>query len=242
MDKVTRFFSEMLAKIKAHMVGDSGFLENPPSFNNPTKIYLDIDGTLIHEDLTENYGKPAAGLEDFIKAIREYDVYWATTHCREGNPERARELVKPYLPEELHPDIDRVKGTIWDVNKTEGFDWESDFIWIDNEIFDEERNQIIEKGSGGQSYIEIDLRENPKDLIRATSLLKRTFWEFPEKSHVCPHCGSIEVTEYIYGLPSPELIEEAGKDENIQLAGCVIESDSPGFYCRSCKKEFGSPN
>ena len=26
-------------------------------------IYIDIDGTMIHEDLTANYGKAAAGLE-----------------------------------------------------------------------------------------------------------------------------------------------------------------------------------
>ena len=33
------------------------------------KIYLDIDGTMIHEDLSDMYSKPAVGLEEFIVAL-----------------------------------------------------------------------------------------------------------------------------------------------------------------------------
>lgn len=60
-------------------------------------IYLDIDGTLIHEDLTDNYGKAAAGLEEFLIALRPFDIYWLTTHCRDGNPDRAREIMMKHL-------------------------------------------------------------------------------------------------------------------------------------------------
>jgi len=94
------------------------------------KIYLDIDGTMLHEDLTENYGKPAAGLEEFLTALRPYDTYWLTTHCTEGDPVHARRITKAVLPESLHADIDRIKPTTWTELKTEALDWNSDFIWF----------------------------------------------------------------------------------------------------------------
>jgi hypothetical protein len=131
------------------------------------KIYLDIDGTLIHEDLTENYGKPAAGLEDFITALKTYDVYWLTTHCRDNDPSNAQRIVKAVLPESFHEQIDSFKPVIWDVNKTEALDWDRDFIWFDNDIFDEEWKDL-EKCNDGQSVIQVDLRANPEQLIEIT--------------------------------------------------------------------------
>lgn len=128
------------------------------------KIYLDIDGTLIHEDLTENYGKPAVGLEEFITALKPYDVYWLTTHCRDNDPVHARKLVKSVLPESFYEQIDSFKPVSWDINKTEALDWDSDFIWFDNDIFDEEWKDL-EKCNENQSVIQIDLRANPQQLI-----------------------------------------------------------------------------
>ena len=132
------------------------------------KIYLDIDGTLIHEDLTENYGKPADGLEDFIAALKPFDTYWLTTHCRDGNPERAREMVKKHLPESLHAEIDRIKGTVWDTLKTEAIDFDSYFIWFDNDVFDEERAELEALGGENKYVHEVDLRNNPQQLIEIT--------------------------------------------------------------------------
>lgn len=127
-------------------------------------IYLDIDGTLIHEDLTDNYCKPAAGLEEFIIALRPHNVYWLTTHCRDGNPERAREILKEHLPESLHADIDRIKPTIWDTMKTQGIDWSKDFIWVDNDIMIAER-KLFESAKPEQQIIEVNLILNPKQLL-----------------------------------------------------------------------------
>jgi hypothetical protein len=62
------------------------------------KIYLDIDGTMIHEDMTDNYGKPAAGLEEFLIAMRPYDTYCITTHCTEGDPVNAKRIKKAVRP------------------------------------------------------------------------------------------------------------------------------------------------
>lgn len=131
------------------------------------KIYLDIDGTMIHEDLTENYCKPAAGLEDFLIALRPFETYWLTTHCTEGNPENARRIMKAVLPESLHSDIDRIKPTVWQDLKTKGIDFSSDFIWFDNDIYDSEW-KVLEKCKENQSVVQVDLRTNPVHLIEIT--------------------------------------------------------------------------
>ena len=131
------------------------------------KVYLDIDGTLIHEDLTENYGKPAAGLEDFILALQTHELYWLTTHCREGDPTRAQEIVKRVTSPDIHRLIDDIKGTVWDVNKSEGIDWDYDLIWFDNEIFPEERARF-DSVELDQQFIEVDLRSNPNQLVEIT--------------------------------------------------------------------------
>ena len=128
------------------------------------RIYLDIDGTMIHEDLTENYGKPAMGLEEFLIALRPYETFWLTTHCTDGDPSNARRIMKNVLPERLYADIDRIQGTSWETNKTTGIDFGSDFIWFDNDIFDSEWRDL-EKCRSNQSVVQVDLRKNPRQLL-----------------------------------------------------------------------------
>lgn len=131
------------------------------------KVYLDIDGTMIHEDLSDMYCKPAAGLEDFIVALRPYDTYWLTTHCTTGDPTNARRIMKAVLPEELHADIDRIKPTVWQDLKTQGIDFDSDFIWFDNDIYTGEWDKL-KQCNDNQTVIEVDLRNNPRHLIEIT--------------------------------------------------------------------------
>ncbi len=130
-------------------------------------IYLDIDGTLLHEDQWDLKNQAALGLVDFIVALRPHNTFWLTTHCRDGNPERARTIMKQYVPKELYADIDRIKPTVWDIMKTEAIDWTQDFIWFDNEILPFEWEQI-EQGSEKQQAIEINLRANPNQLKEVT--------------------------------------------------------------------------
>jgi hypothetical protein len=129
-------------------------------------IYLDIDGTLIHDDLV-NFGQPAAGLTQFITALKPHTVFWLTTHCRDGNPYRAREIVKRHLSEDLHEDIDRITPTVWDMMKTEGIDWTQDFIWFDDTITSSEWERI-KQGRETQQAVEINLCANPTQLQEIT--------------------------------------------------------------------------
>jgi DNA-binding MarR family transcriptional regulator len=129
------------------------------------KIYLDIDGTMIHEDV-ERIGNPAEGLAEFITALRSYDVYWLTAHCKDGNPISARRFMKTWLPAHLHPDIDRIKPTIWYKLKTEAIDFSDKFIWFDNDVFVLDRDVLYKKALGDQQWlVEVDLVANPKRLI-----------------------------------------------------------------------------
>jgi hypothetical protein len=128
------------------------------------KIYLDIDGTLIHEELTEKNGQPAAGLTEFIQALKPHQTFWLTTHCRDGNPEKARRLLKAALPTSLHPEIDRIQPTVWDMNKTNGIDWSDDFIWFDDNIGAHEL-LCFQTAREGQQFIEMNLRDNPNQLL-----------------------------------------------------------------------------
>jgi hypothetical protein len=131
-------------------------------------IYLDIDGTLLHEELSAQDGRPAAGLAEFFIALRPHTTYWLTTHCRDGNPDRARSIMKQHVLPDLYPDIDRILPTTWDVAKTEGIDWSRDFIWFDNDIRDHEWEQFNSAGPNQQA-IEVNLRQNPNQLIEVTS-------------------------------------------------------------------------
>ncbi len=132
------------------------------------KIYLDIDGTLIHDDLSENYGKPAKGLEEFLIALRPYDTFWLTTHCMDGDPIHAQQKMKAVLPVSLFNDIDRIEPTAWSLLKTEGIDWSGDFIWFDDDIYAEEWKRF-ETAGPNQQVIQMNLRENPEQLIEITN-------------------------------------------------------------------------
>ena len=125
-------------------------------------IYLDIDGTLLHE-YGIHTGEPAFGLEKLLAEIQHHETYWLTTHCRRGNPTKARGLIKAAVADGYHHIIDQIKPTKWTTQKIEAIDWNNDFIWLDNDINQFEHIQFHRR-SPGQQVIEINLHENPKQL------------------------------------------------------------------------------
>ncbi len=131
-------------------------------------IYLDIDGTLIHEDLNK-FRQPAEGLMVFLQAIRSYNLYWLTTHCMDGNRTHAQAFLKSVTPEELHTRIDLIKPTTWHTLKTEAIDFTKPFMWLDNDVLKEERTVLREKAIHDKQWlIEVDLVDNPARLVDIT--------------------------------------------------------------------------
>ena len=49
----------------------------------------------------------------------------------------------------------------------------------------------------------------------------------------CPNCRATDLVPILYGYPSPEMFEEAGRG-SIELGGCVIYGNDPEWTCRKC--------
>jgi hypothetical protein len=56
----------------------------------------------------------------------------------------------------------------------------------------------------------------------------------------CPHCGTFDVAEYLYGMPAyTKKLEQDVKNKKIIIGGCLINECAPKYYCNHCRKEFG---
>ena len=98
------------------------------------KIYLDIDGVL----LDYNNGGVADGAVELIEYVtKEFDCYWLTTHCK-GAPTTAVRYLQEYFSNDTMELLKKVKATDWTDMKTEGIDFDSNFIWLDDYPFQAE--------------------------------------------------------------------------------------------------------
>jgi len=123
-----------------------------------TNIYLDIDGVLLAND--KNRAKHA---DEFIKFVVEnYPTYWLTTHCK-GEDNYAAELLSRYFSEETMKYVRQIKPTKWNTWKTEGIDFSSPFLWLDDDLFEEEKIELV-KHNALENWIEVNLRKNENAL------------------------------------------------------------------------------
>lgn len=59
-----------------------------------------------------------------------------------------------------------------------------------------------------------------------------------EMEVICPFCKSKEIRKIVYGLLS--ITDKEAFEKKYIPGGCVVEEDSPMFYCKNCGKKFGS--
>lgn len=131
------------------------------------KLYLDVDGVL----LTTKNTQIAEGIEDFINYIvTNFDCYWLTTHCKDGSTKNVLNMLSQYVPNHIAKQLLAVKPTIWNSLKTEAIDFKSDFYWIDDCVFNAER-QILYNNNCINKLILVDLN-NPEELIHVIEKLK----------------------------------------------------------------------
>lgn len=124
-------------------------------------IYLDIDGVLL---ANEEY--LAEGAAEFIKfAADNFDVYWLTTHCMDGNPDHAIEYLNRASDEDLRPWLKKFKPTVWSLAKTDAIDMSKSFIWYDDDCFSGEK-VALEQARKLDSWFKIDLREHPDQMVK----------------------------------------------------------------------------
>ena len=131
------------------------------------KLYIDIDGVLL---TIKNTQQPPFAVEfiDFITS--SFDCYWLTTHCKAGDNYHIIQYLSPYYNTEIIDKLKGIKPTSWGTAKTDAIDFNSDFYWIDDYIFEFEKN-ILKRHHKMSRWIEVNLNQK-NDLKRVKELLK----------------------------------------------------------------------
>jgi hypothetical protein len=125
------------------------------------KLYLDVDGVL----LTTKNTRAADRAEDLIDyALSNYDCYWLTTHCRDGNCDQVLSLLAQYFPNDVMGKLKKIKPTKWDTLKTEGIDLKSNFYWLEDYVFEAEK-KILDQHCCHNSLILVNL-DNENELLQ----------------------------------------------------------------------------
>jgi hypothetical protein len=128
------------------------------------KLYLDIDGVLV------SGGKATEGIVEFLRfATENFDCYWLTTHCH-GDAKLVFLYLVSRVPAEALAYIEKFKPTRWGGWKTEAIDFSSPFYWLDDNLFDPER-QVLIAHDALASFILMDLTKNPLQLAQLAPFL-----------------------------------------------------------------------
>lgn len=104
-------------------------------------LFLDVDGVLI----TPQSGSGPFGfalkehLDEFIIwAVANFDCYWLTGWAPNGHMGLLNDKLIPHLP----PEAKQIKIAIWNDLKTEGVPKGTNWIWIDDNLLRNERQQL----------------------------------------------------------------------------------------------------
>ena len=130
------------------------------------KLYIDIDGVLLNYD-SDSRADNAIELIDYITS--EFDCYWLTTHCK-GDAATAITYLSRYFPKETIQKLAKIKPTCWEDMKTEGIDFDSSFIWLDDYPFQAEE-AVLRNFGASESLIKVNLK-NEDELLKVLGVLK----------------------------------------------------------------------
>ena len=110
-------------------------------------IYLDIDGVILTKE-----GKPAKNLDLLLEYItNNHDVYWLTTHCK-GDAKYTVNYISRYFKPKTIKYLNKIKPTTFNTLKTEAINFDSDFLWLDDYLFDSEIQILKEKNKESKIY------------------------------------------------------------------------------------------
>lgn len=124
-------------------------------------IYLDIDGVLLANDLN-----PARHANEFLRyVIKKYpdSTYWLTTHCQ-GDASVPIQHIGHLFESDVVELMKMIKPTKWDLAKTRAIDFSHPFLWFDDDLFYEEKQDLI-KHNAIDNWIEVDLTKNQNQLL-----------------------------------------------------------------------------
>ncbi len=122
-------------------------------------IYIDVDGVILTRGVT-----PALHLDKFLKHIlKNYSVFWLTSRCNGDSSAIVKYLSQFLLPETIAL-LEEFKPTSFALDKTEAIDFNKRFFWLDDELFDSEKN-TLRKHDNYDCWIEVNLMKNPDQLL-----------------------------------------------------------------------------
>lgn len=124
-------------------------------------IYLDIDGVLLANNLN-----PAKHANEFLRyVIKKYpdSTYWLTTHCQGDASVPIQHIGHLFEPDVVKL-MKMIKPTTWDLAKTRAIDFSQPFLWFDDDLFYEEKQDLI-KHDAMDNWIEVDLTKNQNQLL-----------------------------------------------------------------------------
>ena len=119
------------------------------------KLYLDIDGVLLHTK-EDKAAEHAAELIEYITS--EFDCYWLTTHCK-GDTEHAVKYLSEYFQKDIVEKLSKIKPTYWETLKTEAIDFDSNFIWLEDYPFQAEK-EVLRNFAASESLYTVDLNRD----------------------------------------------------------------------------------
>ena len=130
------------------------------------KLYLDVDGVF----LTKKNTQAAENVDKLLNYILpRFDCYWLTTHCHGGDSSVLLDMLSTYFPQETLCKLRKIKPSTWDTLKTEAIDFESDFYWIDDYVFQAEK-RVLKQHNCLDRLVLVDLSRE-KELINIVSTL-----------------------------------------------------------------------
>ncbi|MBR1939187.1 hypothetical protein IJ847_00455 [Candidatus Saccharibacteria bacterium] len=128
-------------------------------------IYLDIDGVL------RGCASPKEDREALLRYILDHcRPFWLTTHCKHGVNNAPLALSQEFAPELVAELAQKVQPTDWGSMKTEAIDFDQDFLWLDDTLFQVER--MILRGHGAIQNIIVMNPRNPLAAQRALQIIK----------------------------------------------------------------------
>ncbi|MFH0767415.1 MAG: hypothetical protein V1920_04925, partial [Bacillota bacterium] len=138
------------------------------SYNITVNIYLDIDGVILANDQ-----QPAKHAKKFLQYITEnHTVYWLTTHCK-GDADYTVNFINRFFDVETLTFLKKIKPTNWSMSKTEAIDFSKPFLWLDDQLFDFEKEDLI-KHNALKNWVELDLGKNVNQLLNNIEDIKKS--------------------------------------------------------------------
>jgi hypothetical protein len=128
-------------------------------------IYLDIDGVILANDL--NPANYAAEFIAHVLAKFPDTTYWLTTHCQ-GDADIPIQHIGHLFDSETVKLMRKIKPTTWETAKTRAIDFSKPFIWFDDDLFYEEKEDLI-KHKAMDNWIEVNLTKDPNQLAKFIS-------------------------------------------------------------------------